>query len=117
RKVEHRVDVLLKAALRHVLAGRRGGGQEEAQTRIALLKIGRDRARRERFADRHRMDPDRFVAVDVERNRQIAETLPEAADVLVVADRLVHKVREYQTEPEQSEEAIREVHRGPPIVE
>ncbi len=38
------------------------------------------------------MDPDRFIAVDVERDGQIAETLAQAADVLLVANRLIKEM-------------------------
>ena len=92
REVEHRVDVL-QAAPRHLLPGHRRRRQEQPQARIARLEIRGERPRGQRLADRHGVNPDRLLAVDVEGDRQVAEPLAQAADVLLVADRLVHEVR------------------------
>ena len=61
--------------------------------------------------------PWKDLAVDVERDRQIAEPLPQAADVLLVADRLVQEVRRDHGEDEQRQHAVEEIHRGGLIVE
>ena len=93
RKVEDRVHDAAKARLRDLLAGDGGRGQEEPQARIPRLQVRRQGARRQRLADRHGMDPDRLLAVEIERNGQVAEPLPEAADVFLVTNRLVDEVR------------------------
>ena len=108
---------MLQAAPRHLLPGHRRRRQEQPQARIAGLEIGGERARRQRLADRHGVDPDRLLAVDVEGNRQIAEPLPEAADVLLVANRLVQEVRRDDDEDEQRQQAVREIHCESAIVE
>ena len=71
REIEDAVDVL-QAAARHLLPGHRGRREKEPEARIARLQVGGERARGERFADRHGVDPDRFLAVHVERDRQVA---------------------------------------------
>ena len=95
REVEDRVDVR-QAAARHLLPGDRRRGQEQTQPRITRLEVGGERARGQRLTDRHRVDPDGFLAVDVERDRQEAEPLPQRADVLLVPDRLVQEVGRHQ---------------------
>ena len=111
RKIEHRVHVM-QAAARHFLPRHGRGGQEQAQARIAGLEVLGEGPRGQRLANRHRVDPDRFLAVDVEGNRQVTEALAEAADVLLVADRLVHEVRRHDDEENQRQQAVREVHCG-----
>src|SRR3954465_9390769 len=56
------------------------------------------------------MNPDRRFAVHVESNRQVAEALTEAADVLLVAHRLVKEVRRDKHEHKQRQEAVGEIH-------
>jgi Cdc6-like AAA superfamily ATPase len=56
------------------------------------------------------MHPDRFVAVEVERDRKIPEPLRKATDVLVVAQRLIEKVRRGHHEDDRGEKAIEEIH-------
>jgi hypothetical protein len=51
-----------------------------------------------------------ILAVEIERHRQVSEPLPEAADVLVVPDRLVEKVRRAGHQHEEREDAIEEIH-------
>ena len=111
RKIEHGVHVP-QAALRHFLPGHRGRRKEQTQARIAGLEIFGERPRGQRLADRHGMNPDRLFAVDVEGNRQVAEALTEAADVFLVADRLIHEVRRHDDEDEQRQQAVREIHCG-----
>ena len=69
--------------------------QIQTQTRVPRSQIGDERARRERLAHRHGVDPDRFVAVDVQGNRQVTEALTKAAHVLSVANRLIKEVRRH----------------------
>src|SRR6059036_3864871 len=66
----------------------------------------------ERLADRHGVDPDRFLRVDVERDRQEAEALAEAADVLLVPDGLVQEIRRHDDEDDERQQAVGEIHRG-----
>ena len=63
------------------------------------------------------MDPDRFLGVDVERDREEAEPLAQAADVFLVADGLIQEVRRHDDEDGQREQAVGEIHRGGLIVE
>ncbi len=84
----------------------------QPEPRIPLLQIGGQRPGGQRLADRHGMDPDRFLAVDVERHRQVAEALAEAADVFVVTNRLIEEVRRDEDEHDERQEAIQEVHDG-----
>ena len=56
------------------------------------------------------MHPDRFVTIEVERNRKVAEPLSDAPDVLVVPQRLVKEVRRGQHEDDARQEAVKEVH-------
>ena len=109
REVEHAVD-MLQALPRHLLPGDRRRRQEQAQPRILRLEIGRQRARGQRLADRDGMNPDRLLAVDVERDRQEAQPLPQAADVFLVADRLIHEIRRHDDEDGQRQQAVGEVH-------
>ena len=111
RKVEDRVDVR-EAVPRDLLPGNRRRRQKEAQARITGFEIGRQGAGGERLADRHGVDPDRFLRVDVERDRQEAEALAEAADVLLVPDGLVQEVRRHDDEDDERQQAVGEVHRG-----
>ena len=105
REIEHGVDVL-QAAPRHLLAGDRRRRQEEAKPRIARLEVGDERPGRQRLADRDGVNPDRLLAVEVERDRQVAEPLPQAADVLLVANRLIEEVRRDDDEDGQRQEAV-----------
>jgi hypothetical protein len=54
--------------------------------------------------------PDRLVAIEVERDRQVSKPLPEAADVLVVAQRLVKEVRRRRHEYDERDNAVEEIH-------
>jgi hypothetical protein len=56
------------------------------------------------------MHPDRFVAVEVEGDGKVPEPLRDASDVLVVAQRLIEKVRRGQHEDDRGEKAIEEIH-------
>ena len=93
RKVEHAVHEMAQARLRHLLPGHRRRREKEPQARIPALEIRGQRARRQRFADRHGVNPDRLLAVEIERDRQVAEPLAQAADVLLVTNRLIEEVR------------------------
>ena len=86
------VDVV-EAAPCHFLARHGRGGNEQTQARVTRLEILGKGPGRQRFADRDRVDPDRFLAVDIERNGEVPEALAETPDVLLVADCLVHEVR------------------------
>ena len=68
-----------------------------AAGRVPLLQVGGERPHRQRLPHRHGVDPDRVLAVHVERDRQVAEPLAQAADVLPVAQRLVQEVRRRTT--------------------
>ncbi len=108
REVEHAVQVL--DVPRHLLPRDRRRREKEAQARIAALEVGGERARGQRFADRHRVDPDGLFAIDVEGERKKSQTLAQAADVLLVANRLVQKVRRHQNEDDERQQAIGEIH-------
>jgi type VI protein secretion system component VasF len=56
------------------------------------------------------MDPDRGLAVDVERDRQIAETLTQAADMLLVSQRLIDKIGRHDREHDERQQALGEIH-------
>ena len=68
REIKHRVDVL-HVAPRDLVSGDRRGRQKEAEARIARLQVGDQRTGGERLTHRHGVNPDRFLAVDVQRNR------------------------------------------------
>ncbi len=89
-----------QAAARDLLAGNRGRRHEQSKARITRFEVGGKRARGQRLADRDGMDPDRFLVVDVEGDRQKTEPLPQAGDVLLIADRLVDEVRRYDDKNE-----------------
>ena len=73
REIEHGVGV--GDAARQLLTRQRRRREKHAQRGIPRLAVRRDRPRGEHLADRHRVDPDRFFGVEVERNRQVAEPL------------------------------------------
>ena len=91
-KVEHLVHVL-EAVPRDLLPRHRRRRQEEAVARVALAELRQERLRDQHLADRHGVDPDGLLAVEVERDRKVAEPLPQAADVLPVPHRLPGQVR------------------------
>ena len=109
RKIEDGVHVP-QAAPGDLLPGHRRRRKEQPQVRIADLEIFGERPRGQRLADRHGMNPNGLLAVDVEGDRQAAEALPEAPDVLLVADRLIDKVRRDDDKDEQRERAIQQIH-------
>jgi hypothetical protein len=109
REVEDTVDIG-HAALGHLLAREGRGGEEDAQLRITATELADQRPNRHHLADRDRMNPDRFVPVEIERHRQIAEPLTEAADVLVVPQRLIQEVRREDHGDEERDNAVKEVH-------
>ena len=111
RKVEHAVDVLDVGA-RHVLPGHRRRRQEDAEPRIALAQLRQQRARGEHLAHRDGLDPDRLVAVEIERERQIAQPLRQVADVLAVAQRLIEEIRRQDREKQHDRDAVNRVHGG-----
>ncbi len=73
--------------------GRRHVREQDAVARMARGEGLDDGRRGARFPDRHGVDPDRFVAVEVEADRQHAHALREAADVLAVPERLIGEPR------------------------
>ena len=95
RKVEHGVHDAAEAGLGDLLSRNGGRRQKEPQARVARLEIRRQRARRERLADRHGVNPDGLLAVEIERNRQVPEPIAQAADIFLVSNRLVHEVRRH----------------------
>ena len=103
------VDVVQRAA-RDLLARQGGRREKQPKTRIARLQVGHQGTRREDFADRDGVDPDRLVAIEVERNWEVPETLTEAADVLSVPDSLIEEVRRDDHEERQDEQAVEGVH-------
>ena len=60
--------------------------------------------------DRHGVDPDRRLGVDVERHRQVAEPLWQAGDVLAVAQRLIEEPRRHDHREEDDEGGVEGVH-------
>jgi hypothetical protein len=109
RKVEHLVDVLQVVA-RDLLARHSGRGNEEPQLRVALAERGQQGARREHLADRHGVNPDRVVGVDIEGHGEIAQPLGQVCDVLPVPHRLVHEVRRHDKEKRDHDHAVDDVH-------
>ena len=109
RKVEHLVDVL-KVVARDLLARHGRRRQEEPQLRVALAERREQGARGEHLADRHRVNPDRFVGVEIERHGQVAEPLRQVRDVLPVAHRLVDQVRRHHGEKRHHDHAVDHVH-------
>ena len=109
RQIEHRVDVL-HVAPRHLLPRHRRRRQKDAEVRISPPQIGDQRADGHRLADRHRVDPDRFLAVEVERHGKVAHALPQAADVFLVTDRLVREIGRDHDAQNQNQQAIENVH-------
>ena len=73
-------------------------------------QIRDQRPRRQRLADRHGVDPDRLVAVEVEADRQIAHPLGEAADVLPVANRLIDEPRREHDRQQDDGQRVERVH-------
>ena len=110
RKVEDLVDVL-QAVPRDLLPRHRRRGQEEAVARVALAQLRQQRPRGQHLADRHGVDPDGLLAVEIERDRQVAEPLPQAADVLPVPHRLPGEVRRHDKEERDDQDAVEGVHR------
>ena len=111
RKVEHLVDVL-EAVARDLLPGHRRGRQVEAEARVALLELRQQRAGRQHFPDRDRVNPDGLLAVQVEGDRQVPQPLLQAADVLPVAHRLPGQVRRHHEEESDDQDTVKGVHRG-----
>ena len=109
RKIKHGIDVLHVAA-RDLLPRHRRRREKDPQRRIPPPQIGNQRAHGHRLADRHGVNPDRVFAVEIERHGQIAHPLPEAADVLLVADRLVRQIRRHDHAQNQDEQAVEDVH-------
>jgi hypothetical protein len=101
---------LLKMRTRHLLPGHRRRRYEQAKSWIACTQVGYERARRQHFADRDGMNPDGVVGIQVERQRQIAEPLRQAADVLPVPDCLIQKVRRRQHEDRENRDGVQDVH-------
>ena len=109
REIKHRVDVRHVPA-RQLLPRHRRRRQEHAKVRIAPLQVADERPRRQHFADRDRVDPDRFVAVHVEGHGQVAHPLAEAADILLVAQRLVDEPRRGDHRHDEHENAVKAIH-------
>ena len=108
-KIKHRIDILHVAA-RDLLPRHRRRREKDPQRWISPPQIGNQRADGHRLADGHGVDPDRVFAVEIERHRQIAHPLAEAADVLLVPDRLIRQIRRYDHAQKQDEQAIEDVH-------
>ena len=112
REVEDAVDVHV-AAPGQLLARQRGRREEQPQRGITAAQLGDQRPRREHLADRDGVHPDRLLGVEIERHGKIAEPLPQAADVLVVAQRLIQEIRRQRDEREQRDNAVEEIHAKP----
>ena len=108
RKVEHAIDV--GQLLRDLLARHRGGGEINLQRGKPLFEVGEQRARGERLSDRDRVNPDGGFAVDIERERQVAETLADAANVLAMPHRLKNQVRRRNQQEDEAEQTVERVH-------
>ena len=108
REVEDAVEVGQRPG--HLVAGHRRRRQEQLQARVAGLELADEGARGQRLPHRHGVDPDRLVAVDVERERQVAEALAQAADVLAVAHRLVGQERRGDDQRHHAQHAVQQVH-------
>ena len=74
------------------------------------MQLGDQWPRAQHFAHGHGMHPDRLVTIQIERQREIPEPLPDAADILVVAQRLVEKVRRRRHEHDERDDAVEEIH-------
>jgi hypothetical protein len=77
---------------------------------MPIAQRGDERTGREQLAHRHRVDPDRRLGVDVERHRQVTETLRQAGDVLAVAHRLVQQPGRHDQGEEHDEGGVQDVH-------
>jgi hypothetical protein len=110
RKIKDIVDVF-QVAPRDLLAGHRRRREIQPQARVPFLQVGHQRTSRERLAHRYGVNPDGFLALVVERDGQVPQPLPEAADVFLVADRLIQEVGRHHDEQQQGQEAVEEVHR------
>ena len=111
REIEDLIDVL-QLLRGDLLPGHGRRRQEDPQARVALAQLGQQRPRGQHLADRDGVDPDRAVAIQVERHGQIAHALLEAGDVLPVADGLVQQVRRHHDEERDDEDAVGRVHAG-----
>jgi len=108
RKIEHAVDVGQRPG--HLMAGHGRRREEQLQARVARLELADQGPGGQGLPDRHGVDPDRFVPVDVERQRQVAEALAQAADVLAVAHRLVGQERRGDDQGHHAQHAVQQVH-------
>ena len=75
-----------------------------------MFELRDERPRGEDFADRYGVYPDRFVSIQVEGHGQVPEALAKAAQILLVADRLVQKPGRQNHKDEQRNETVKEVH-------
>ena len=80
--------------------------------RVTLPELWEQGAGGQDLAHRHRVDPDGLLAIEVERQRQVAEALPQAADVFPIAHGLPCQVRRHDEEERDDEDAVEGVHRG-----
>jgi hypothetical protein len=108
-EVEHVVDVL-EVGARHLLPGDGGRRQEQPQMWIARPQIGKQRARGEHLAYRDGVNPDRLLAVEIERAGEVAEPLRQVDHVLAVAHGLVHEVGRYDEPEQHDQDAVCRVH-------
>ena len=108
REVEDPVDVGQRPG--HFVAGHRRRRQEQLQARVSGLQLTDEGARGQRLPHRDGVDPDGFVAVDVERQRQVAEALAQAADVLAVPHRLVGQEGRGDGQRHHAQHAVQHVH-------
>ena len=101
----------LEALLRHLLSRHRGGRDEQTEVGIAGLEVARYGAGGERFPDRHGVNPDGRLAIEVQRDREKPEPFRQVAGILPMADGLVQEVRRRRQEHQQHREAVEQVHR------
>ena len=109
REIEHRVHVL-DVSPRQLLPGHCRRRQEHAKVGVAPLEVADQRPRGQDLAYRNGVDPDRLVAVHVERHGQVAHALAKTADILLVAQRLVDEPRRGQHRQDQHENAVKAIH-------
>ncbi len=98
------------AAAGQLLCRHRRRRHEEPQPGMALAQGGDERAGGQQLADRHGVDPDRRLGVDVERYRQVTKTLRQAGDVLAITHRLIEEPRRDDDREEDDEGGVEGVH-------
>ena len=108
-EIEHGVGIP-QVPLRQLLSRARRRRDEEAKPGIAGLQLVGQRPRCEHLADRDRVNPNRRLAIEVERNRERAETLAEAAGIFLPPQGLIEEPRRAGDECQREHSAVESEH-------